>query len=65
MCSDIVEGMAYLHHHSPVGVIHYDLKPSNVLLINEMTTLVSDFGISRLIMPVGVENVRDIENLGS
>ncbi|XP_044496516.1 putative leucine-rich repeat receptor-like serine/threonine-protein kinase At2g24130 [Mangifera indica] len=65
ICSDIAEGMAYLHHHSPVGVIHCDLKPSNVLLTDEMTALVSDFGISRLFTPVGDENAGDIENLGN
>lgn len=43
ICSDIAEGMAYLHHHSPVRVIHCDLKPSNVLLNDDMTALVSDF----------------------
>ncbi|KAG6415748.1 hypothetical protein SASPL_123163 [Salvia splendens] len=52
ICSDIAEGMAYLHHHSPVKVIHCDLKPSNVLLNDDMTALVSDFGISRLVMTV-------------
>ncbi|XP_059458418.1 putative leucine-rich repeat receptor-like serine/threonine-protein kinase At2g24130 [Corylus avellana] len=50
ICSDIAEGMAYLHHHSPVRVIHCDLKPSNVLLNDDMTALVSDFGISKLVM---------------
>lgn len=51
--SDVAEGMAYLHHHSPVKVIHCDLKPSNVLLNEDMAALVSDFGISRLVMSVG------------
>ncbi|KAG6496897.1 putative leucine-rich repeat receptor-like serine/threonine-protein kinase At2g24130 [Zingiber officinale] len=63
ICSDIAEGMAYLHHHSPVKVIHCDLKPSNVLLNDEMTALVSDFGISRLVTTVGVGNT--VENMGN
>ncbi|KAI3684372.1 hypothetical protein L6452_33595 [Arctium lappa] len=53
ICSDIAEGMAYLHHHSPIKVIHCDLKPSNVLLNDDMTALVSDFGIAKLIMTIG------------
>ncbi|CAN6210752.1 unnamed protein product [Urochloa humidicola] len=53
ICSDVAEGMAYLHHHSPVKVIHCDLKPSNILINDDMTALVSDFGISRLVMSVG------------
>ncbi|KAI3512738.1 hypothetical protein L1887_20057 [Cichorium endivia] len=61
ICSDIAEGMAYLHHHSPVKVIHCDLKPSNVLLNDDMTALVSDFGIAKLVMTIGA----GIENLGN
>uniref|UniRef100_A0ACD5Y9E6 Uncharacterized protein n=1 Tax=Avena sativa TaxID=4498 RepID=A0ACD5Y9E6_AVESA len=61
ICSDIAEGVAYLHHHSPVKVIHCDLKPSNVLINDDMTALVSDFGISRLVMSVGgVANTADV-----
>ncbi|KAJ3677173.1 hypothetical protein LUZ60_002897 [Juncus effusus] len=65
ICSDIAEGMAYLHHYSPVKVIHCDLKPSNVLLNDDMTALVSDFGISRLIMSVEVGGTASIENVGT
>ncbi|KAE8714668.1 putative leucine-rich repeat receptor-like serine/threonine-protein kinase [Hibiscus syriacus] len=66
ICSDIAEGMAYLHHHSPVRVIHCDLKPSNVLLNDDMTALVSDFGIARLIMTVGAGNgCGATENMGN
>ncbi|KAF7124056.1 hypothetical protein RHSIM_Rhsim12G0185900 [Rhododendron simsii] len=64
ICSDIAEGMAYLHHHSPVRVIHRDLNPSSVLLNDNMTALVSDFGIARLVMTVeGGNNCRFYENV--
>ncbi|KAK9098140.1 hypothetical protein Syun_025185 [Stephania yunnanensis] len=57
ICSDIAEGLAYLHHHSPVQVIHCDLKPCNILLNDDMTALVSDFGIARLVMKVEDANI--------
>ncbi|THU71845.1 hypothetical protein C4D60_Mb04t05820 [Musa balbisiana] len=56
ICSDVAEGMAYLHHHAPVQVIHCDLKPGNILLADDMTAMVSDFGIARLVSPGGEGN---------
>lgn len=49
ICSDVAEGMAYLHHYAPVKVVHCDLKPSNILLDDDLTALVTDFGIARLV----------------
>lgn len=40
----ISSGMAYLHRH---GVIHRDLKSSNVLIADKYRLKISDFGISR------------------
>jgi LRR receptor-like serine/threonine-protein kinase FLS2 len=43
---DIAHGMAYLHHHCFMQVIHCDLKPSNVLLGKDLTAYLIDFGIA-------------------
>jgi len=45
---DIAQGMAYLHHHCFVQVIHCDLKPNNVLLGEDMTAYLIDFGIATI-----------------
>eukprot|EP01018_Ginkgo_biloba_P027715 Gb_00104 [translate_table: standard] len=46
---DIANGIAYLHHNCSVQIVHCDLKPANVLLDDNMTARVTDFGVSRLI----------------
>ncbi|GLJ20704.1 hypothetical protein SUGI_0377130 [Cryptomeria japonica] len=46
---EIAERMAYLHRHSTVQVIHGDLKPNNVLLGDDMTAYIADFGIAKML----------------
>ncbi|XBI77164.1 hypothetical protein VPH35_070328 [Triticum aestivum] len=53
IAGNIAEGLTYLHHYAPVRVVHCDLKPSNVLLDDDMTAVVGDFGIARLVKDTG------------
>ncbi|KAK7109215.1 hypothetical protein V1264_013298 [Littorina saxatilis] len=46
---EIATGMHYLHFEAPIKVIHRDLKSKNVVLSDDWTCKLCDFGASRFI----------------
>uniref|UniRef100_A0A2N9G8F3 non-specific serine/threonine protein kinase n=1 Tax=Fagus sylvatica TaxID=28930 RepID=A0A2N9G8F3_FAGSY len=46
---DVANALDYLHHHCQTPIVHCDLKPSNVLLDDEMIGHVGDFGLARFL----------------
>lgn len=45
---ETAKGISYLHDECTQRIIHYDIKPSNILLDAEFSPKISDFGLSKL-----------------
>ncbi|KHG28596.1 hypothetical protein F383_12679 [Gossypium arboreum] len=46
---DVAHALEYLHHLCEEPIIHCDLKPSNILLDEEMVGHISDFGLAKIL----------------
>ena len=52
---DVANALENLHYHCHAPIVHCDLKPSNILLDDEMIGHVGDFGLERFPLEANLE----------
>ncbi|KAG5564566.1 hypothetical protein RHGRI_000672 [Rhododendron griersonianum] len=56
---DVAKALSYLHHDCRSKILHFDVKPENILLDQNYRGFVSDFGLSKL---MGLDESRIVTN---
>jgi Leucine-rich repeat (LRR) protein len=51
IAADVASALDYIHNQVTPPLVHCDLKPSNILLDNDMTARLGDFGSAKFLFP--------------
>ncbi|KAL6911207.1 hypothetical protein ACP4OV_000012 [Aristida adscensionis] len=55
IAEDVAAGLVHLHQSPPAGVVHGNLKPSNVLLGPDFESCLTDYGLVPDLLPSGAD----------
>jgi hypothetical protein len=61
--ADVASALDYVHNQLTPPLIHCDLKPQNILLDNDMTARLSDFGSAKFLSP-GLAIPESLDDVG-
>ena len=63
---DILRALAYLHNRQPFGLIHRDIKPTNIILTKSKIAKIADFGLSKFYLKNNMTIInKQINNLSN
>jgi serine/threonine protein kinase len=60
---DVMDALDYLHNHCHPPIIHCDIKPSNILLAEDMSARVGDFGLSRILAECASQTIQNSNSM--
>jgi len=63
IAADVASALGYIHNQVTPPLVHCDLKPSTILLDNDMTARLSDFGSAKFLFP-GLINPKSLVEVG-
>jgi len=65
IAADVASALDYLHNNCQPPIVHCDVKPSNILLGEDMVARVVDFGLTKILTdPVGEQLINSKSSVG-